>query len=123
MIKALFTSATGMKAEQLVVDNIANNLANVNTTGFKRSLMEFQDLLYVTSRAAGTESAQGVQVPTGLQIGSGVRLAGNAKIFTQGVLENTNSQTDIAIEGEGFLQISMPGGALREALQIGRAHV
>jgi flagellar basal-body rod protein FlgG len=113
MIKALFTSATGMKAQELVVDNTANNLANVNTTGFKRSQMEFQDLLYVTKRAAGTEAAQGLQLPTGLQIGSGVRPASNTKIFSEGVLENTDNRLDVAIEGDGFLQITLPSGETR----------
>jgi flagellar basal-body rod protein FlgG len=110
MIKALFTSATGMKAQQLTIDNTANNLANVNTTGFKRSQLEFQDLLYVTKRAAGTEAAQGLQLPTGLQIGSGVRPASNTKIFSEGVLENTDNKLDVAIEGDGFLQINLPSG-------------
>ena len=113
MIKSLFTSAAGMKAQQLVVDNTANNLANVNTTGFKRSQMEFQDLLYVTKRTAGTEVAQGLQVPTGLQIGSGVRAAGNTKIFSEGTLENTDNPLDIAIEGDGFIQVTMPNGETR----------
>lgn len=113
MFKALFTSATGMKAQQLSVDNTANNLANVNTTGFKRSQLGFQDLLYVTARAPGTEAAQGLQLPTGLQIGSGVRPASNTKIFTQGVLENTGERFDVAIEGEGFLQVNLPSGEPR----------
>lgn len=113
MLKALFTSATGMKAQQLMVDNTANNLANVNTTGFKRSELGFQDLLYVTHRAAGTDSAQGLQLPTGLQIGSGVRPSSNTKIFSQGTLENTDNKLDIAIEGDGFLQINLPSGLPR----------
>ena len=113
MIKALFTSAAGMKAQQLVVDNTANNLANVNTTGFKRSQVDFQDLLYVTKRSAGTEAAQGLQIPTGLQIGSGVRPAANTKVFSEGVLENTDNKLDVAIEGEGFLQITVPSGETR----------
>jgi flagellar basal-body rod protein FlgG len=113
MIKALFTSATGMKAQQLTIDNTANNLANVNTTGFKRSQLEFQDLIYVTARSAGTDAAQGLQVPTGLQIGSGVRPAATTKIFSEGVLENTEHQLDVAIEGEGFFQITLPSGDTR----------
>lgn len=113
MIKALFTSATGLNAQQLVVDNTANNLANVNTTGFKRSQMDFQDLIYVTQRQPGSESAQGVQNPTGLQIGSGVQVAGNSKIFSEGVLENTSNHLDLAIEGEGFFKITLPSGDIR----------
>lgn len=102
-----------MKAQQLIVDNTANNLANVNTTGFKRSQLGFQDLLYVTKRAAGTEAAQGLQLPTGLQIGSGVRPSSNTKIFSEGTLENTDNKLDIAIEGDGFLQINLPNGSPR----------
>jgi flagellar basal-body rod protein FlgG len=109
MLKALYTSATGMKAQQLVVDNTANNLANVNTNGFKRSQVEFQDLLYVTNRPAGSDAAQGVQTPSSLQIGSGVRLAATTKVFSQGVLENTTRELDVAIEGDGFFQVTVPG--------------
>jgi flagellar basal-body rod protein FlgG len=109
MIKAMFTSATGMKAQQQVVDNTANNLANVNTTGFKRNQVEFQDLLYVTHRAAGAESAQGVQAPSSIQFGSGVRLAATTKVFSQGTLENTGRELDVAIEGDGFLEVTLPG--------------
>ena len=112
MIKALFTSATGMNAQQLVVDNTANNLANVNTTGFKRSQMDFQDLIYVTQRAPGTEAAAGLQIPNGLQIGSGVRVSGNTKIFSEGVLEPTNNPLDLAIQGDGFFRIVLPSGQL-----------
>ena len=113
MLKALFTSATGMRAQQLVVDNTANNLANVNTTGFKQSKVEFQDLIYVTTQAAGTEATAGVQVPTGFQIGSGVRPAATTKLFSQGVLELTGNPVDMAIEGQGFLQIDLPTGEPR----------
>src|SRR5437867_9809820 len=109
MLRAFHSSATGMKAQQLVLDNTANNLANVNTTGFKRSQVEFQDLLYVTRRAAGAEAAQGVQAPSSIQIGSGVRLAATTKAFSQGVLANTTHDLDVAIEGDGFLQVNMPG--------------
>ena len=113
MIKALFTSATGMNAQQLVVDNTANNLANVNTTGFKKSQADFNDLIYITLRTPGSESAQGLQVPNGLQIGSGVRVAGTTKLFSEGVLENTGNPLDVAIEGDGFLQVTLPDGSIR----------
>lgn len=113
MMKSLFTSATGMQAHQTVVDTTANNLANVDTTGFKRSQVEFQDLLYQTVRAAGTQGAQGYEVPTGIQIGSGVRTSGISKIFTPGVMENTNNDFDISIQGQGFFQIQLPGGDFR----------
>jgi flagellar basal-body rod protein FlgG len=110
MIKALYTSATGMNAQQTVIDNTANNLANVNTNGFKRSEVNFQDLIYVTSQPPGSEAAQGLQIPTGLQIGSGVRVAGNTKIFSTGNLVNTGNPLDIAINGDGFIQITLPNG-------------
>lgn len=113
MIKSLFTSASGMLAQQTVVDTTANNLANVDTTGFKRSQVDFQDLLYQTVRAAGTQGANGSEVPTGIQIGSGVRTSGTSKIFTIGNLENTNNNFDIAINGEGFFQVALPNGDTR----------
>ncbi len=113
MIKALFTSATGLNAQQIVVDSTSNNLANVNTTGFKRSQPDFQDLLYITQRSPGAEVSQGVTAPTGLQIGSGVRVAGNTKIHTQGSLDPTNNPTDVAIEGEGFFKVQLPGNEVR----------
>ena len=113
MMKSLFTSATGMQAHQTVVDATANNLANVDTTGFKRSQVEFQDLLYQTVRSAGTQGATGAEIPTGIQIGSGVRTSGISKIFTPGVMENTGNDYDIAIQGDGFFQVALPNGDLR----------
>src|SRR5438552_8643129 len=113
MIKSLFTSATGLNAQQVVVDNTANNIANVNTNGFKKGQADFQDLIYVTERQPGSEAAQGLQVPTGLQVGSGVRAAGVTKVFTQGGLVNTGNQLDVAIEGDGFVQVSLPNGETR----------
>jgi flagellar basal-body rod protein FlgG len=110
MFKALYTSATGMKGQQLYVDTIANNLANVNTTGFKRSQIAFQDLLYEAIVTPGTESAQGFEIPTGLQIGSGVKFASSTKVFTPGTLINTGNQLDVAIQGKGFFQVTMPDG-------------
>jgi flagellar basal-body rod protein FlgG len=113
MIRAFNTSATGMSAQQLVLDNTANNLANLNTTGFKRSVVDFQDLLYSNLRQPGSDSSQGQQVPTGLQIGNGVRVAGNSKIFTTGAADNTGNALDIAIEGNGFFTINTGSGTLR----------
>ena len=110
MIKALYTSATGMKAHQFFLDVVANNLANVNTAGFKRGQANFQDLLYDKIIAAGAESAQGLQSPTGLQVGSGVRVIATNKVFSQGVPENTGRTLDMAIQGQGFFQISHPDG-------------
>ena len=110
MIRALHTAATGMHAQQQRIDIIANNLANVNTTGFKKSRADFQDLLYQQVRAPGTSSAQGVNVPSGLQIGTGVRTAATHRTFSTGDLQQTGNQFDLAIEGNGFFQVTMPDG-------------
>jgi flagellar basal-body rod protein FlgG len=110
MLRALYTSATGMKAQELMIDNTANNLANVNTTGFKRSMLEFADLLYFTQRQPGADVGQGQPLPTGLQIGSGVRPVGTTKIFTPGVFAQTQNPLDVAIEGDGFLKVLLPNG-------------
>jgi len=113
MLRAFSTAATGMTGQQMMVDTIANNLANVNTTGFKRSQINFQDLLYVTMEEPGTEVASGINSPSGMEIGSGVRAASTIKVFTAGELQNTSRSLDIAITGDGFLQITMPNGDLR----------
>jgi len=113
MLKAFSTAATGMEAQQRMVDVTANNLANINTNGFKRSTVDFQDLLYVKIRASGTEVASGITAPAGLEIGSGVRIASTVKVFSGGELQNTNRPLDVAISGEGFFQVSLPGGELR----------
>ncbi len=113
MIRSFHTSATGMIAQQFVVDNTANNLANVNTTGFKKSQVDFQDLIYLNLRPPGVEQLQGQQVPTGLQLGNGVRVAGNTKLFQQGTVTATGDPLHVAIEGDGFFQITAPDGTLR----------
>ena len=110
MIRSLWTAATGMTAQQLNMDVISNNLANVNTAGFKKSRADFQDLLYQVSRAAGTESVNGDEVPTGIQVGLGARSAAVQKIFTTGDLQQTGNDLDIAIEGNGFFRVLMPDG-------------
>lgn len=113
MLRALYTSATGMKAQELLIDNTANNLANVNTTGFRRSRVDFADLVYNTLRQPGTV-ASGQQVsPTGLQVGNGVRTVGTTKHFTQGTVEQTGNPLDVAIEGDGFFQLRQQNGELR----------
>jgi flagellar basal-body rod protein FlgG len=112
MIKALYTSATGMDAQQTVLDNTANNLANVNTNGFKRSEIQFQDLIYVTTTPPGSSAAQGLDLPNGIQIGSGVRVSGTEKIFTAGSLTNTGNSLDLAINGDGFFQVALPSGQI-----------
>ena len=113
MLRALSTSATGMQAQQMIVDVIANNLANVNTTAFKRSQVDFQDLLYLQVRSAGAEEAAGVQKPAGFEIGVGVSPASTLKVFSEGELVNTGRPLDVAIEGEGFFQITLPNGEAR----------
>ncbi len=110
MMRAFSTSATGMAAQQRMVDMIANNLANINTNGFKKSQLDFQDLLYLKMRQAGAETASGIKSPSGLEIGSGVRVSGNVKIFTAGEMQATGRPLDIAITGDGFLQVTMPDG-------------
>jgi len=110
MIRSLWTAATGMTAQQLNMDVISNNLANVNTAGFKKSRADFQDLLYQVSRAAGTESVNGDEVPTGIQVGLGARSAAVQKIFTTGDLQQTGNDLDLAIEGNGFFRVLMPDG-------------
>ncbi|MBN1359557.1 MAG: flagellar basal-body rod protein FlgG [Sedimentisphaerales bacterium] len=113
MLRAFSTASTGMMAQQMLVDVIANNLANVNTTGFKQSQIEFQDLLYARQKEAGTEVAPGINAPTGLEVGSGVRVASTLKIFSLGEFRNTGRNMDIAIRGEGFLRVLMPNGDIR----------
>jgi flagellar basal-body rod protein FlgG len=112
MLRALWTSATGMEAQQLNIDVLANNLANVNTIGFKKSQADFQDLLYQTLLTPGATSAQGNQIPTGMQLGHGVRPVAIQKIFSQGDYQQTGHELDLAIEGEGFFQILQPNGEL-----------
>src|SRR3989337_231747 len=97
MIRALYTAATGMKAQQLFLDNVSNNLSNINTTGFKRSQVNFQDLLYSKRHIAGSESAQGFEIPAGIQLGGGVRTISISKVFSQGNHVNTERELDLAI--------------------------
>ncbi len=113
MLRAFSTAATGMSAQQTMVDAIANNLANMNTNGFKRAQINFQDLLYLKMRAAGREISSGVTAPSGLEIGSGVRLASTSKIFTEGELQSTGRDLDVAIEGDGFFEVTDANGNLR----------
>ncbi|AGB42324.1 flagellar basal-body rod protein FlgG [Halobacteroides halobius DSM 5150] len=112
MIRSLWTAASGMKAQQLNVDTISNNLANVNTTGFKKSRASFQDLMYQTIKQPGTPNSQGSQIPTGIQVGHGVRAAATQKIFTQGSLKNTGNSLDLAIQGDGFFKVRLPDGSI-----------
>ena len=109
MIRSLWTAASGMAAQKLNMDVIANNLANVNTSGFKKSRADFEDLLYQNLKAPGAETSSGGQVPTGIQIGMGTRPVSVQKIFTQGDYVQTQNQLDLAIEGKGFFKILSNG--------------
>jgi flagellar basal-body rod protein FlgG len=110
MIRALKTAATGMRSQQLNVDNIANNLANINTTGFKRSKLEFQDLFYQTTKSAGSVAKQGTENPSPLEIGYGSVPVATQRIFSQGELLPTGNSLDIAINGDGFMRVLMSDG-------------
>lgn len=112
MMRSLHTAASGMAGQQFNIDTIANNLANVNTTGFKKSRADFQDLLYQSVRFAGTPVTEGAQIPTGIQIGHGVRTVATQKIFTQGTFKQTDNPLDVIIEGDGFFQVLMPDGTI-----------
>lgn len=111
MMRSLYTSATGMMAQQLNMDVIANNLANVNTVGFKKSRADFQDLLYQEMRPAGATVAQGATSPTGLEVGLGVKAAATQTMFEQGTFQNTGNKYDVAIEGDGFYKVLLPDGS------------
>ena len=112
MLRALTTAATGMIAQQNYLDVIANNVANVNTTAFKQSRIEFQDLLSQAVRTPGALMNQGTYQPVGIEIGLGVKTAATTRVFTQGVAISTGRQLDIEIEGEGFLQVMKEDGSL-----------
>jgi flagellar basal-body rod protein FlgG len=112
MIRALWTAATGMEAQQINMDVIANNLANVNSVGFKKSRADFQDVLYQTIKVAGTDAAGGAEQPTTIQVGLGSRVAAIQKVFSTGDIQQTGNSLDLAIEGSGFFQVRMPDGEL-----------
>src|SRR5438105_1674113 len=110
MIRALYSAASGMKAQQLNVDNIANNLANANTVGYKSRRAQFQDLLYQSMVQPGSSAGQATVVPTGLQLGLGTRASSNEIIFQQGDFSSTGNPLDLVIQGRGFFQIKRPTG-------------
>jgi flagellar basal-body rod protein FlgG len=110
MVRSLWTAASGMTGQQFNIDTIANNLSNVNTTGFKKNRADFEDLLYQTRRVAGTPATEVTLVPTGVQVGHGVKVAATQKVFTQGSLQNTGNVSDVAIEGEGFFRVLLYDG-------------
>lgn len=105
MIRALYTAATGMRGQDLKINTIANNISNVNTTGFKRSRVEFQDLLYHTVKSPGQPTSDFSENPTGIQVGHGTQPVAILKVFTEGNLRQTDRELDVAIEGDGFFQI------------------
>lgn len=112
MIRSLWIAKTGLNAEQTRMDVIANNIANVNTTGYKRERAVFADLLYQNLRQAGAQSSQQTQLPSGLEIGTGVRTVATERLFSEGNLTQTNNPLDVAINGNGFLQVLLPNGTL-----------
>jgi flagellar basal-body rod protein FlgG len=109
-MRALYTAASGMAAQELNVQIISNNIANLRTTGYKRQRAQFQDLLYETLRRAGASTSDSTMVPTGIQIGSGVKTASTGRVMTQGALMPTEKQYDVAIRGEGVFQVTLPDG-------------
>lgn len=110
MLRAFSTAATGMSAQEMRINVIANNLANINTAGFKRSQIDFHDLVYLQMNAPGSETATGTPTPTGFEVGNGVRPASTLKVFSQGEMENTGRGMDMAIEGDGFFKVKLPSG-------------
>jgi flagellar basal-body rod protein FlgG len=112
MIRALYSAASGMEAQQLNVDNIAHNLANANTAGFKARHTQFQDLLYQNLIQPGASAGQQTTVPTGLQLGLGTRASSNEIVFTQGDFSSTGNPLDLVIQGRGFFQVRRPSGEL-----------
>ena len=110
MFRSLHIAATGMAAQETQLEGVANNIANANTTGFKRQRIEFQDLLYQTVRGAGTRTTESTRSPTGIQLGSGVRVVGTSRSFAQGNIMVTNNPLDVAIEGSGFFVVQQPDG-------------
>jgi len=112
MFSSLWVAKTGLDAQQTRMDVISNNLANANTTGYKSARASFQDLVYQNLRQPGGQTTEQTQLPTGLMLGTGVRVVGNEKLFTQGNIEQTGNALDMAIQGRGFLQVTMPDGTI-----------
>src|SRR5258708_40265601 len=111
-MRALYIAATGMAAQELNVQVIANNIANMQTTGYKRQVPEFEDLLYEHVRRIGTQTSdQGNILPVGIDIGSGVKTVGTPRVMSQGSLSQTGNAFDLAVTGEGFFKIQMPDGS------------
>jgi flagellar basal-body rod protein FlgG len=111
MIRALWTSASGMEAQQMNLDVIANNLANVNTTGFKKANVQFQEMMYDTAEAPGASSTDSSTTPTGIQVGYGSKPVATERNFSQGSLQQTGNTYDLAIQGTGFFKLTLPDGS------------
>ena len=111
MVRSLWTAATGMNGQQTNIDAISNNLSNVNTTGYKQQRAEFEDLIYQNVKLAGTPATEDTVTPVGIQQGAGVKLASTQRIMSQGSLQNTNVDTDLAIVGEGFFRVQQYDGS------------
>lgn len=112
MFSSLWVAKTGLDAQQTRMDVISNNLANANTTGYKSARASFQDLVYQNLRQPGGQTTEQTQAPAGLMLGTGVRVVGSEKLFTQGNIEQTGNSLDVAIQGRGFLQVTMPDGSI-----------
>ncbi|MEA3508549.1 MAG: flagellar basal-body rod protein FlgG [Synergistota bacterium] len=112
MIRSLWSAASGMKAQQTNLDVIANNLANVNTTGFKKQRADFEDLMYQTEREPGVPVEPGSAVPVGVQVGLGSKVVGTGRIMTQGTVQVTDNPTDLMIQGDGYFQVIVPNGEI-----------
>ncbi len=110
MMRSLWTGASGMITQQFNIDTIANNLSNVNTTGYKKNRAEFEDLIYQTLLMAGTLATEVSEIPTGIQVGHGAKVSATQKMFSQGSLQSTENKTDLALEGEGFFKIQLYDG-------------
>ncbi len=110
MIRSLWIAKTGMEGQQAALDAISNNLANVATNGYKRGGVAFEDLMYQNLRSAGANSSEQTQLPTGLQVGLGVRVAASTRNFSQGTLQQSGNALDLAINGQGFFQVTLPDG-------------
>lgn len=112
MFSSLWVAKTGLDAQQTRMDVISNNLANANTTGYKSARASFQDLVYQNLRQPGGQTTEQTQAPSGLMLGTGVRVVGSEKLFTQGNIEQTGNSLDVAVQGRGFLQVTMPDGTI-----------
>ena len=122
MVRSLWNAATGMNGQQMNIDTISNNLSNVNTTGFKQHRAEFEDLIYQNVKLAGTPATEDTVTPVGHQMGSGVKVGATQRIMSQGSLQATGVDTDIAIVGDGFFRVQQPAHCAQRALGCAAGH-